>query len=65
VDLLTLGEPDEVIADTKKHLKRLAPDGGYVVSTSNSVVRSFKTENYRAMLETVHLYGGYPIQIGD
>jgi uroporphyrinogen decarboxylase len=65
VDLLTLGEPEEVVADTKEHLKRLAPDGGYVVSTSNSVVRSFKPENYRAMLETVYQYGGYPICIDD
>ena len=63
VELLTVGQQDEVIADTVEHIRRLAPGGGYVVSTSNSVVRSFKPENYRAMLETVRKYGTYPISI--
>jgi uroporphyrinogen decarboxylase len=62
VDLLTVGRPDEVVEDTKEHLRRLAPGGGYVVSTSNSVTRNMKPENYRAMLDTVLTYGRYPIQ---
>ncbi|MFC1798817.1 uroporphyrinogen decarboxylase family protein [Thermodesulfobacteriota bacterium] len=63
IDILTLGTPQEVVADTKKHIRKLAPGGGYVVSSSNSVVRSFKPENYSAMLETVRKYGIYPINI--
>jgi uroporphyrinogen decarboxylase len=63
IDLLTLGNPEQVVADTKKHIQLLAPGGGYVVSTSNSVVRSFKPENYRAMLQTVVEFGSYPISI--
>ena len=64
VDLLTRGKPEEIVADTKEHIRRLAPGGGYVVSTSNSVVRSFNPENYRAMVETVIKYGTYPISFG-
>ncbi len=63
VDLLTLGEPEEVIEDTKEHLRRLAPGGGYVVSSSNSVTRSMKPENYKAMLTTVLTHGAYPISV--
>ena len=61
VDLLTLGTPQEIINDTKEHIRRLAPDGGYVLSSSNSITRSMKPENYKAMVETVLNHGAYPI----
>jgi uroporphyrinogen decarboxylase len=63
VDLLHRGTPEEVTEDTRKHLKLLASGGGYVVSSSNSIVRTMKTENYRAMLETTLKHGKYPIDM--
>ena len=63
VDLLTIRTSEEVIAETKEHLRRLGPGGGYVLSTSNSVTRSMKPENYKAMLDTVLTHGTYPISV--
>ena len=65
VDLLHRGTPEEVEEDTKRHLKFLGSGGGYIVSSSNSIVRTIKPENYRAMLETVWKYGKYPINMID
>jgi uroporphyrinogen decarboxylase len=63
VDLLLRGTPEEVEEDTKKHLKELGPGGGYVLGSSNSIHRTIKAENYRAMLDTALKYGNYPIEI--
>ena len=63
VDMLECSNPQEVIEDTLKHLKSLGPGGGYALGSSNSIVRTVKPENYRAMLETTLKYGTYPIQI--
>lgn len=60
VDLLTLGTPKEVEADTLKHIQILAPSGGYVLGSSNSIPRSVRPENYRIMLDTVLSAGEYP-----
>ena len=51
------------MTDTKKHLRLLGPGGGYIVSSSNSVVRTAKPANYRAMVETTRGFGRYPIEI--
>jgi len=63
IDLLEQGTPEEVVSDTKKHLRLLGPGGGYIVSSSNSVVRTAKSANYRAMLATTRTFGRYPIVI--
>ena len=55
-DVLSFGTPDEVAADTLEHLERLAPDGGYVVCSSHSIIDSVPPENYRAMIETTWAY---------
>lgn len=65
VDMLQRGTAEEVVKDTKKHLKLLGPGGGYVVSSSNSIVRTIKPENYKAMVETTLKYGTYPIEIAN
>ena len=61
--VLAHGTPQEVIEDTKAHIQKLAPGGGYCLGSSNSVTRDVPIENYRAMIETVMIYGKYPITI--
>ncbi len=63
VDLLLRGTPEEIEEDTKKHLRELGPGGGYVLGSSNSIHRTIRAENYRAMLDTALKYGKYPIEI--
>ncbi len=57
--VLSFGTPDEVIEDTKEHIDRLAPGGGYVVASSHSITDDVPPENYLAMIETAQTYGRY------
>ena len=56
---LSLGTPDEVREETLACLRAGMPGGGYILSTSNSVMASVKPANYVAMLETWRSFGGY------
>jgi uroporphyrinogen decarboxylase len=57
---LVFGAPEQVVAEVKHCIDVAAPGGGYICSSSNSIPRSVKPENYRAMIETVKQYGRYP-----
>jgi uroporphyrinogen decarboxylase len=62
---LSLGTPDEVRAETLACLQAGMPGGGYVLSTSNSVMACIQPDNYVAMLETLRRYGTYPESAGE
>jgi uroporphyrinogen decarboxylase len=61
--VLATGTVDEVIEDTKLHIRRLAPGGAYCLGSSNSVTGDVPIENYRAMIDTVIKFGEYPISV--
>ncbi len=48
---------------TKKLIKKLAPGGGFILSSGHSINPSVKLHNYLAMNETLKKYGTYPISI--
>lgn len=50
VDLLTRGSPEEVADLTRRRLAEIAPGGGYVLGSSNTVPDYCRIENYSAML---------------
>ncbi|MBT3320042.1 MAG: hypothetical protein HN389_09800 [Clostridia bacterium] len=56
---LTFGSVDEVIAETKNCIDIAAPDGGFILSSSNSIHSKVKPENYKAMVDTVKEYSRY------
>jgi uroporphyrinogen decarboxylase len=58
---MTFGAPEDVIAETKESLRKGAPGGGYILSSSNSIHSSVKPENYLALLQTLEKYGRYPL----
>jgi hypothetical protein len=60
--LLGEGTPEEVAAETRRVIRAAAPGGGFVLTSSNSIHRGVRVENYLAMLETVRKYGAYPIR---
>lgn len=60
---LSRGTEAEVEAEVKEKIKTLAPGGGYILATSNSITESCKVENILAMVRAKETYGGYPIQI--
>jgi uroporphyrinogen decarboxylase len=57
--LLTFGTPTEVVAATKVALEQGMPDGGFILSSSNSIHSAVKPENYAAMLHTLQGFGQY------
>jgi len=60
---LTRGTPAEVKAEVKEKIKALAPGGGYLLGSSNSIPEYVPLENFEAMCEAVFEYGVYPITL--
>jgi len=60
---LSYGTTEEVEQEVKQRIAKLAPDGGYILSTANSIIDSCKTENILAMIDAAKKYGEYPISI--
>ncbi len=50
---------EDTITETRVCLEAGMQDGGYILSSSNSIHSTVKPENFLAMVETVHKYGNY------
>jgi uroporphyrinogen decarboxylase len=57
--LLPEGSVEEVEAAVKECIRKAAPGGGYIISSSNSIHSSVKPENYLAMIQATRKYGRY------
>ncbi|MHC4725832.1 MAG: uroporphyrinogen decarboxylase family protein [Planctomycetota bacterium] len=60
---LSYATVDEVIEETKEVIRKGAPGGGFILSSSNSIHASVKPENYLAMHDTLKKYGSYPLRL--
>lgn len=58
---LTRGTPDEVREEVLHLVKNVAPGGGYLLGSANSVTNYVPLKNYQAMLAATFDYGVYPI----
>jgi uroporphyrinogen decarboxylase len=58
VDLLSRGTQEAVRRRTRDILEACAPGGGYACGSGNSITNYMPTENYVAMLETIHRFNG-------
>jgi uroporphyrinogen decarboxylase len=56
---LTLGSTQEVDREVKKRIEKIGKGGGYILSTSNSIVSYAKTENLLAMRDALVKYRKY------
>ena len=63
IPLLTHGTPEEVTEYVKYLLENVSKDGGHVFSSSHSVTKWCKLENFLAYSRAVEDYGKYPIKI--
>ena len=61
LNLLSLGTPEAVDAEVRGLIRDVAPGGGYIVSSGNSLTGYCLAENVDAMSQAVHRYGTYPI----
>jgi uroporphyrinogen decarboxylase len=60
---LTRGTPAEVTAEVRQKIKALAPGGGYLLGSSNSIPEYVPLANFEAMCEAALEYGRYPIRL--
>jgi len=58
VDLLSRGTQADVRHRTRQILEACAPGGGYACGSGNSITNYMPTENYVAMVETIHQFNG-------
>ncbi len=57
---LTRGTPAEVEAEVRQRIETLAPGGGYMISSANSLTSYCKLENVRAMAAAIRKYRQQP-----
>jgi uroporphyrinogen decarboxylase len=62
---LTLGTPDDVRAEVYERIRTIAPGGGYMVSSSNSITDYVPAENMKALLDATYEFGKYPITLEE
>ena len=60
-DLLARGAPAAIDAAVSKLMAGVAPGGGYIFSTANSVLMDVPVRNFEAMVAAARRYGRYPI----
>jgi len=63
VDNLATKSREDISEETKYVIKVASPNGGHILSSSNSWYAGVKLENCYAMVETGRKYGKYPIRI--
>ncbi len=59
VDLLCRGSVADVRAETRRLIERVAPGGGYMLCSGNSITSAVRPENFMAMVEAGREFGAY------
>ena len=59
---LPFGSPEEVAAEVKECIRAAAPGGGYILASSNTLIKGFPVENIYTMYKTAQKYGRYPLR---
>ena len=62
-ELLMYGPPEAVVESVKSCIVDAGVGGGYVCSSSNSIHSGVDPELYRVMVDTIHHYGRYPLDM--
>nr|MDO8082146.1 uroporphyrinogen decarboxylase family protein [Candidatus Freyarchaeota archaeon] len=58
-NVLPLGTVEDTVKDVKRCIEEAASEGGYILSSSNSIHNAVKIENFKAMTEATKKYGKY------
>ncbi len=52
-------EVPEIVAEVRRRIQALAPGGGWLIASSNTIHASVRPENYHAMVTATRTYGCY------
>ncbi len=61
--MLKLGEPEQVEDYCRRLFREVGAGGGFILSSGCTVPIDAKPENVKAMLQSVHRYGKYPLRV--
>ncbi len=62
LNILGMGTPEDVDREVRALIREVAPGGGYIVTSGNSLAGYLKPENAVALSQAVIKYGRYPLQ---
>lgn len=65
VNTLVNGTPEAVIDEVKNCILNAGQGGGYICSSSNSIHSGVNPELYKSMVNAIHHYGTYPLDINN
>jgi len=57
------GKPEDIRAEVRQKIRRLAPGGGYAVASGGGAARYISPDNYVAMRDATWEFGTYPITV--
>ncbi|NOZ30197.1 MAG: hypothetical protein GXP39_19375 [Chloroflexi bacterium] len=63
LNILGMGTPEDVDREVRELIRDVAPGGGYIVTSGNSLAGYLRPENVRALSRAVQKYGRYPIAV--
>ncbi len=63
LNILGIGTPEEVRTEVRSLIRDVGPDGGYIVTSGNTLAGYLKPENVVALSEAVQEYGQYPVNL--
>jgi len=58
-----MGTPEETDREVRELIRDLAPGGGYMISSGNSLASYLKPECVLAMARAIRKYGKYPLDL--
>jgi uroporphyrinogen decarboxylase len=58
-DPLSRWSVEELVTEVRRRIDELAPGGGWMIASSNTIHSSVKPENYQAMVMAARTYGNY------
>jgi uroporphyrinogen decarboxylase len=60
---LPFGTKEQIREEVMQRIKTVGKNGGYCVSSSNTITKNIPLHNYIEMIEAVYQYGKYPINL--
>jgi len=63
LNILSMGTPQDVEAEVRDLIREVAPGGGYILTSGNSLAGYVKPENALALSRAAQKYGAYPIRV--
>lgn len=60
LNILGIGTPQDVDDEVRWLMREIAPGGGYIISSGNSLASYLKPDNVLAMAQAIQHYGRYP-----